>query len=149
MASRIHTRQKLYGKVIPLGKILQSRLAVASILSYVDFNESVILLMLGINHQTRAFIKNADGLPGFLIELPFRKAIKSVGFKEAVKFHNSKDLEQILSVKGSVDYKIDQFKLKFPAAAVYVMKSMGWDTELNYLALDKDAAICLFNSRNG
>ena len=65
MASRIKIKQE-HALVMPLGKI-QSRLPSATILAYMDFKDEVVLLMMRLNHKTRAYIYRAEGLSGFLI----------------------------------------------------------------------------------
>ena len=47
--------------------VIQSNHATALILSYVDFKDEVCSLLQSINHQSRAFIVNSNGLPGFLL----------------------------------------------------------------------------------
>ena len=49
---------------------LQSRLAIAEIIAYLGFRHEVIPLMLALSHATRAYIVNANGLDGFLVDSP-------------------------------------------------------------------------------
>ena len=48
---------------------LNARPPIALVLSFFGFRHEVMLLMQTASHTTRAFIWNADGLPGFVIEM--------------------------------------------------------------------------------
>ena len=56
---------------------VRSRNAIATILSYMGYRHDVIPMMQEISHSTRAFIWNADGLPGFVREVNFVDILKS------------------------------------------------------------------------
>ena len=53
-------------KRFPFGK-LESRLALAKILSFYGDSDDVYILMQLVSHTTRAYLKNEQGLKGFLI----------------------------------------------------------------------------------
>ena len=46
---------------------LESRLPIGIILGFVGYRHTVIALMQTISHGTRAFIINANALPGFIV----------------------------------------------------------------------------------
>ena len=45
---------------------LNSRLPIAEILGFLGYRQDVMPLMQSLCHATRAFICNADGMPGFV-----------------------------------------------------------------------------------
>ena len=51
---------------MPFGA-LKSRLGIATVLSYFGGKDEVHGLMRVMSHKTRAYIKNAEGLKGFLV----------------------------------------------------------------------------------
>ena len=63
-------------KVLPLHPKLQSRNPTATILAYVEYRNEILVLMQVLCHSTRAFIRNAGGLKGFLIAEPVEKVLK-------------------------------------------------------------------------
>ena len=70
---------------LPFGA-LKSRLAVATMLSYFGDKDEVHGLMRVMSHKTRAYIKNADGLKGFLITSSITQLLKQlVGSQELEK----------------------------------------------------------------
>ena len=59
---------------LPFGA-LQARSVIAIVFSYADYKDQVIRLILRLSHNARAYIHNADGLKGFLIEDKILKAL--------------------------------------------------------------------------
>ena len=55
---------------------LEARLPIGIILGYLGFRHEVVRLMQTISNATRAYIINADGLRGFLIEMDILKALR-------------------------------------------------------------------------
>ena len=47
---------------------IKARLPIGIILSFAGYRHEVMPLLQKLSHGTRAYIVNADGLPGFLIE---------------------------------------------------------------------------------
>ena len=60
---------------LPFGKI-QSRHAIAMMLSYFGSNEEVYDIMRRTSHKTRAYIINAEGLKGFLVPYSVTSALR-------------------------------------------------------------------------
>ena len=58
----------------------------ATILEYTDYKEVIIVLLLRLSHKARAYIANARGLPGFLLEHPITTAFKSDELKWAMQW---------------------------------------------------------------
>ena len=61
-------------KVLIFG--FKSRLVIAKLLSFIGWRQQVLPLMQTISHGTRAYIVNAEGLPGFVPELNFMQFLK-------------------------------------------------------------------------
>ena len=55
---------------------LEARPPISIILGFVDYRHQVIPLMQGLSHGTRAYIVNADGLPGFVIPFDIIRYLK-------------------------------------------------------------------------
>ena len=66
-----------YLKALPFGK-LESRVAIATVLSYFDLSDYVSNSMQAISHRTRAFFVNAGGLNGFIVRYTFRSQLQAV-----------------------------------------------------------------------
>ena len=50
------------------GKGITARASTAIILAYYGYSFDVLALMQELSHKTRAYIWNAEGLPGFLVK---------------------------------------------------------------------------------
>ena len=83
-ATRINFKKE-HARALPF-KELKSRLATAEVLAFLDYSDDVILIMLRLSHITRAYIKHADLLRGFLIDDLVSRAIKQRGLKKALKW---------------------------------------------------------------
>ena len=57
-------------------KKLQARTVTATILSFIDYSHNVIPILQVLSHVARAYIWNADGLPGFLVKINFFNPLK-------------------------------------------------------------------------
>ena len=55
---------------------LESRVAIAVILSFYGYKEIVIDLLMELSHSTWAYIVNSDGLPGFLVAFDIIEHLK-------------------------------------------------------------------------
>ena len=62
----VEIKQELKKKLI-FG--MNSRLPIALILGYLGYRHEVLPIMQVLSHGTRAYIWNANGLPGFVTEL--------------------------------------------------------------------------------
>ena len=90
--------QEYYTIIVPIKEDLKKKLIfgfrarppIGLTLSYFGFQHEVMLLMHTLSHSTRAFIWNADGLNGFLIEAPITMQM----FEDAEK---SGELKKILT----------------------------------------------------
>ena len=49
---------------------IRARLPVGIVMSFYGYQHQVINLMQVFSHGTRAYIQNANGLPGFLVKFP-------------------------------------------------------------------------------
>ena len=108
---------------------LQSRLASAIILSYVDFQEEVMLIVLRLSHGSRAYLHNAGGLKGFFVQEPLVKIIIREGIENANRWQNCQNLRKELRARYSLtlEGRIRFLKENYPAAALMVLKNMGRD----------------------
>ena len=73
MTSKVKIRDE-YLKVLPIDTI-HSRAATATIFAFFEFKLVAIVLLQRLSHRSRAYLKNADGLNGFLIHPPVYEAI--------------------------------------------------------------------------
>ena len=55
---------------------LEARPPIGIILGFIGYRNKVLPLMQGLSHGTRAFIVNADGLPGFVSSFDCIKHLK-------------------------------------------------------------------------
>ena len=63
----------------------QARPPTGIMLSYVGFCHEVLPLMQIISHSTRAYIINAEGLPGFLIKIDIMQILREADAKDRLK----------------------------------------------------------------
>ena len=63
---------------------LQSRHAMGVILGFIGFKEEVAVLMQVLSHSTRAYIKNANMLPGFLCPEPTMQTLAMLETNKAL-----------------------------------------------------------------
>ena len=54
-------------KTLPFEQ-LQSRCVLGTMLGYVNVMQGVVFILQRLSHKTRAYIWNANGLPGFLVK---------------------------------------------------------------------------------
>ena len=64
---KVAIKEELKKKLV-LG--LQARLPIGMILGFIGYRKDILSLMQELNHGTRAYIWNEDGLKGFVLELP-------------------------------------------------------------------------------
>ena len=120
------TIDSYYVKSIPfIG--LAARLPSAIILSYVSYRHQVIHILQRVSHQTRAYIYNANGLPGFLQEFDIMQILKraqSLGLlKEITKWQHI-NLEDLQTQMIESNYLIDQVKIlkrQYPCLYIYIL----------------------------
>ena len=55
---------------------ISARLPIAMILGFTDFQHKVIPILQTLSHGTRAYIVNANGLPGFVLEFDIVRYLK-------------------------------------------------------------------------
>ena len=65
---------------------VSARPAIGHILSYFGFSLEVLSLMQNLSHATRAYIVNAEGLPGFLVGVDILKFLREADLEEATKW---------------------------------------------------------------
>ena len=54
----------------------RSRLPIGIVLAFFGYRHEVMPLLQTLSHGSRAFIWNADGLRGFVLEIPILKVLK-------------------------------------------------------------------------
>ena len=66
---------------------LNTRLPIGIVLGFAGYRDQVFPLLQTLSHATRAFIINAEGLPGFVIAFdtmePLKEAEKALGLRRA------------------------------------------------------------------
>ena len=55
---------------------LEARIPLGFILGFVDYRHEVLHLMQNLSHETRAYIVNAGGLPGFVEEFDISEYLR-------------------------------------------------------------------------
>ena len=66
-----------FSKMKPFeGKGITARASTAIILAYFGYSFDVLALMQELSHKTRAYIWNAEGLPGFLVKADLLELLK-------------------------------------------------------------------------
>lgn len=65
-----------FQKVMPLPGI-QARGPTAMILSFMSYKHEVVPILQNLSHGARAYILNANGLKGFLVEFELLKFLKN------------------------------------------------------------------------
>ena len=64
---------------------LEARPPIGIILGFVSNSHEVTPLMQTISHATRAYIVNADGLPGFLVDVDIIEILKAADESEELE----------------------------------------------------------------
>ena len=72
---------------------LKARPTIGITLSFVGYRDEVMPLMQTLSHATRAFIVNANGLPGFVVQFDIVKHLKEED--KAGKLENAKKWQVI------------------------------------------------------
>ena len=129
MSSQVQIKKNLQ-KNLPFHQI-KSRLATATVLSYVDFKEEVILMVLKLSHQTRAYLHNEGGLQGFLVQEPLVQIIIREGLDKVQQWQNCRNLRKDLNLrrKLTLEGRIDFLKQNYPAAALMVLQCLDKEIE--------------------
>ena len=132
--------QKHLMRSLPFDQI-QSRLATATILSYVNFKEEVIILLQSLSHSTRAYLHNAGGLPGFLQHEPIVKIIIREGlYLDISRYQDCSSLRQQLNQrrKETLDERLQFLKQNYPATAIKILRHLDRHQEAkDYMDLCK------------
>ena len=79
---------------------IEARLPIGIILGFYGFRHQVMQLMQCLSHGTRAYIVNADGLPGFVLKfdiIPFLREADEAGQLENAKKYQVIDLSTVES----------------------------------------------------
>ena len=82
-----------------------ARPPIGIILGFYGFRHQVLILMQCLSHGTRAFIVNADGLPGFVLEFDISRLLKRAD--EAGKLEHARKY-QVIDL-GTVESKLETF----------------------------------------
>ena len=91
---------KEYLKCLPFGH-LKSRHVVAVMLSYLGTDEIVYDIMRKTSHKTRAYITNAGGLKGFIVNISVTSAMRNLAknrngeLSKALQYHQVNILQLI------------------------------------------------------
>ena len=62
---------------------IQARLPIGVILGFFGYRHEVMPLLQTLSHRTRAYIVNAEGLPGFVIEMDIIKILQEAKLKNS------------------------------------------------------------------
>lgn len=97
---------------LPFGQ-LQSRIGIALVLSYLDFNEEIADLMQKISHLSRVYFINGNGLKGFLIQSPtFNDRLVNIVMIGHHSSGKSTTAGRLIYKCGGVDQRtLDQYKM--------------------------------------
>ena len=72
---------------------LEARLPIGVILGFIGYRDQVLPLLQTLSHATRAYIINAEGLPGFVIAFDIMEPLKEAD--QARKFDRVKKWQDI------------------------------------------------------
>ena len=130
---------------IPFGN-LQSRAAVATILSFWGSKHQVSNLMQTLSHFTRIYFVNAKMLKGFLVNYGISTTLKREENRGLIKenfepkgepvafaFHQfeMKDVYTQLETIQTEEEKLDFLGKRYPSLCVFVLKNLGMKRELH------------------
>ena len=109
---------------------------IATILGYLDFRFYVIPILQRLSHSTRAYIVNADGLPGFFT-LDIFNILKNADEKGQLKYaRKSKafdiiELKDELNTKNSNELKMEHLRQSYPSLYVHVLRHFRMSDKLD------------------
>ena len=126
--SRVPLREDLK-KALVFG--IHARLPVALILSFYGYDHEVMQLMQTLSHSTRAFIWNADGLPGFVCLFKIMETLKEADASDLLE-HAKKwqqiDLDQIeeeIDTLKSVETKMVYLSQYYPGIYIFLNRYLN------------------------
>ena len=115
---------------------LRSRLPIAVILGFLGHRHEVVPILQSLSHGTRAYIINADGLPGFLNSMKFidflREADKK-GQLEHLKKWQVFDIEIVLremKAQSSIELKMEYLGKHYPSLYRFSLNHLRRNKEL-------------------
>lgn len=106
-------------------------------LSYVGYHHEILPLLQIISHRTRAYIINAEGLPGFLVQIDFMQILRQAdarGCLEIAKKWQELNLDKVsqeLDVLESLFQKMTHLKENYPSLAkIVLLRQLGSSTKV-------------------
>ena len=119
-----------YQKVMSLPGI-PARGPTAIILSFLSYKHDAIPILQHLSHGSRAYIHNAGGLKGFLIEFNLIDFLKN-SEKVSNKWQNVdfRVLRQLLDQEDSVVKKLEFLKGDYPEICIATLEFLGLDEDL-------------------
>ena len=91
------------------------------------YYHEVLPMMQRISHSTRAYIINAEGLPGFLIQIDFMQVLREADakgrLKDAKKWHqiDLKEIEKKFAGKLDNKTQMNFFKKHYPSVYIFLL----------------------------
>ena len=113
-------------KSLPFIRI-RARAPTATILSYLGFRHQVIPILQTLSHKVRAYIFNANGLQGFLINLDISWIIKDASIKQRLhlitrwQHVDTAELYDSLDRLDSHEEKLEHLRLNYPCLYIYAL----------------------------
>ena len=109
---------------------VESRLPIGIMLGFAGYRHEILPLMQILSHETRAYICNANGLPGFISELSLIETLNGAlqfGHLQQAKKCQVLDLKIIqehLSPFQTVSQKMNHLKQFYPSLYMFMLKHL-------------------------
>ena len=106
------------------------------ILGYLDFRFYVIPILQRLSHSTRAYIVNADGLPGFFT-LDIFNILKNADEKGQLKYARKRkafemsELELKLESWCCTETKMSYLRYQYPSLYVHILRHFRMSDKLD------------------
>ena len=113
---------------------IHARLPVALILSFYSYDHEVMWLMQSLSHSTRAFIQNADGLPGFVCMFKIMEILKEAdagGLLDHVKKWQQINFDQLkeeINILTSLEKKMIYLSQFYPSIYRFLVRHLSQGT---------------------
>ena len=103
---------------------IKARLAIGHILRFYDFIHKVNSIMQVLSHSTRAYIINADGLPGFLVKADLMPFANFKALPVAITLSYYGDREQVYDLMQKCSHKTRAYIVNAPGLRGFLIPTV-------------------------